>query len=208
MKRTVFGICSLVVACLLVGCTSGELREEIWLTTLDVWQVRIVWVFDQSEQSALTAISPEIDQRCQKAPEWGIRCWWKQQETLEGGTVIVITAMGRGLRNLNLAAFDGKALLTRDENGLIWLKASPPVEKLRYYSLTLHVGPIIESNADQQTSFTAIWENPSTIWIKTRNWNPVGLIMIAFTAYPVFVSVGIAVLIAIIALAILLRRRR
>lgn len=213
MRRAILGIC-LVLLLILTGCESssktyGEIREEIWLTTFDVWQAKITWVLNPSERaSVLAEINPAVEQKCQSANQWGIRCWLRQQETLEGGIVTVITAVGRGLEDLNLASFDGKALLTRDENGHVLLKASPPVGGLRYYSLTLHAGPIIESNANQQTMFTAIWENPGTVWIKTRNWNPVGLILVAFTVYPVFVWVGIAVLIALIVVAIVLRRRR
>ncbi|MEM3647251.1 MAG: hypothetical protein QW334_03800 [Thermofilum sp.] len=213
MRRAILGIC-LVLLLILTGCESasksyGEIREEIWLTIFDVWQAKIIWVLNPSERaSVLAEINPAVEQKCQSANQWGIRCQLRQQETLEGGMITVITVVGRGLEDLNLVSFDGKALLTRDENGYVLLKASPPVGGLRYYSLILHAGPIIESNANQQTSFTAIWENPSTIWVKTRNWNPVGLILVAFTVYPVVVLAGVAILIVLIVLAIVLRRRR
>jgi hypothetical protein len=213
MGRMILGICLLVIACLLVGCepdkTYGELREEIWLSPFDIWQLRIHWVFNATERNLVFPdIRSSIEKRCQSANEWGIRCWYKQQETLEGGVIVGINAVGSGLQSLNIAAFDGKALLVRDEKGYVLLEVSPPVERLRYYGLTLHSGPIAESNANQQTKFTAIWKNPQVVRIKTLNWNPLGLILIVFTIYPLFTYGGLIALIVLIVLGVLLHKRR
>lgn len=212
MKRAIIGIC-LALLLSLTGCENvksyGEIREEIWLAPFDIWQVQIIWALDPSEKATVfREIGPSVALKCQSARQGGIYCRLRQQETLDGGVVVVITVAGRGLRDLNLAAFDGKALLTRDEKGHVLLKVSPPVRQLRYYSLTLHTGPIVESNADQQTSFTAIWENPDTVWIKTRNLSPLGLIIVVFTVHHVAVWIGIIVLTGLIVLTVILRRRR
>lgn len=214
MKRALWSIC-LALALIVAGCrpipgqSYGEIREEIWLAPLDVWQVKIIWVLNPSERASVFAeIDSHVGQRCQSANVQGLYCRLRHQDTLEGGVVTTITVVGRGLGELNLAAFDGQALLTRDESGHIILKASPPVRQLRYYGLTLHTGPIIESNAGRQTLFTAIWENPDSLWIRSWSLNPAGLILAAFIVYPIYAWAGAIVLMALLVLALRRRRRR
>ncbi len=90
----------------------------------------------------------------------GVEMSWRQ-ERKDPNMVYHFTASGEGWENLNKVAFEGRAVITRD-NGRVSIKYSiPPMGDMMISSLTLHAGEIISSNADEQTATTAIWHRPT-----------------------------------------------
>lgn len=165
MKQFVFSsVLILFVYFLVAGCTPapyftyGELREEIWIAPFDYWYVKMVWTFNRSEtDNVFPQIETYVAEKCRQAPVTGVSCKFVKQRNMDGGITLLIESTGQGLDFLNLAAFDGKANVQRDAKAHVLIDASFPVPNLRYYSLSFHGGPIIQSNATKQELFFALW---------------------------------------------------
>ncbi len=185
--------------------TFGEVREEVWLSPFNFWNVKHVWVFNAQEtRDVLPYVIHDIDSRCQSFNREKMqKCQWKQHATLSGGSVVIIEVTGRGLDELNIAAFDGRALIIR-EDGYVTINLAVPIDYLRYYSLTLYAGPIVSSNANRSSLISANWENPQAIEAKIINGNLLGLLIVSWRLSQIFTVVIAALIVAII--LFLLRR--
>ncbi len=86
---------------------------------------------------------------------------------------------GQGLDKLNGATFDGEANLTKDDSGhihLVWTPTS--MAMLRSYTLTIHGGEIISSNANEEADGSATWHNPSRVQVElTKGGIPIAAIL-------------------------------
>ncbi|MEW5985549.1 MAG: hypothetical protein AB1791_02850 [Chloroflexota bacterium] len=191
------------------GVTYGELTQEIWIGVGDLWKVELTWSFNQSERQMLQpSIESQLQQRCQRAVEQRISCDWSQHENLDGGLTYSITAIGSGLDKLNLAAFDGKASLARDERNHVQLRLDQPlIPSLRAYKLTVRGREIISSNATTETRESATWRSLGPIQVEMiSGGNLPELLVVIATLYPWYLAGGLA-LVVLLGLGWVLWRR-
>lgn len=204
----------LFISFMMAGCTPfpgvytfGELREEVWLAPFDYWYSKIIWSFDDYEaDTVVPEIEPSVLEKCKQALNSGVLCELVKQPTMDGGVTLLIETSGRGLEFLNLAVFDGRANVYRDSKGKVLIILSTPVRGLRYYSLSIHSGPIIESNATKQETFLAIWENPQKIQLETMTLYPVSLVPVIISR-PLYLSIVLLIIMALLLIGLKIRKR-
>lgn len=90
----------------------------------------------------------------------GVEIAWRHKRVGEN-MVYHFTASGEGWENLNEVAFDGRAVITRENGKASFSYSILPLAEVMITSLTLHAGKIISSNADVETATSAIWHKPT-----------------------------------------------
>lgn len=179
---TMLGFAALVVLALLLSGCGGAVTEEIWLNGGERWEVDLTFSLTESEHSMLQGSldqEDEWDELVEEAKEEGISLDWDRREEEDGGVTYIVTMEGQGLDKLNEATFDGEADLRKDEAGHIHLAWTPTsTSMLRSYSLTIHGGEIISSNADEETDDSVTWHNPSRVQVElTEDGSPMVAIL-------------------------------
>jgi hypothetical protein len=153
----------LIGALLLLSGCGGALTEEIWLRSGERWEIQATVSLGQSEYAMFGSDLEEgFAELEQGAPAKGVSVDWSRREDSDGRVTYTIRMEGQGLDKLNEVAFEGDATISKDASGhihLTWLPAS--MSALGIYTLTIHGGSIISNNADEETSSSATWHNPS-----------------------------------------------
>ena len=147
---------------LLSGCM-GAATEDIWLDGGERWRVELALSLSEEERALMEGDISEEDLE-DLAEELGedITFRWDQRENPDGGITYSFFVAGKGFDNLREVALDQGASIYQDESDHVHISWYPSsASSFRSYTLTIHGGEIVSSNADEETSNSATWHNPT-----------------------------------------------
>jgi hypothetical protein len=183
---SVLRLAAMILLVLSVSGCGGAVTEEIWLKGGERWKVNLALSLNDSERSIMEGSLEQQDweELVEEARAADISLDWSQREDSEGGLTYSVSMEGRGLDKLNEATFDGAATITKDESDHIHLDWRPrSTATLRSYTLTIHGGKIISSNADEETKNAATWHNPARVQVEMKEGGaPIPTIMAVWVA--------------------------
>jgi hypothetical protein len=169
VRLSFLAVGGLLLAVLLAACSGGEVTEEIWLQGNERWKVNLTLTLNAAElQTVGDTFESGWDELVAQADAEGISIDWSQREESDGSVSYLVNMRGQGWDSLNEASFDGDAMIRKDEAGHVHIawNAASTTALVRDYTLTIHGGKIVSSNASSTTNNSATWRKPARIEVE------------------------------------------